>query len=75
MHLPVACTFAVITSLALKADKPDKDQLDELMDVVVPMETPPLYTVTVEPLASELVPLTKVAPEQIDETVGVAELD
>ena len=40
MHLPVACTFAVITSLALKADKPDKDQLDELMDVVVPMETP-----------------------------------
>jgi len=72
-HLPVAEAVAVI-EFPLAKVRPVFVHAPELT-VVVPCETPPLYTVIVVPFASVLVPLTDVAPSQIGEfTTGVAEV-
>ena len=72
--LPLAWQVEVMTSPAAKAGLiGDKVQVPPLT-VVVPIETPFLYTVIVDPSASVLVPLTEVAPSHIGEfTVGVAD--
>ena len=67
--------MAVITSPAVKA-APVTDHALDVIVVVVPQTIPFLYTVTFDPVASVLVPLTVVADVHIGElTVGVADVD
>ena len=74
IYLQEACILTVITSPLDKA-APLMVHVEEVITVVVPQTTPFLYTVTIEPLASVLVPDTDVALVQIGEfSTGVAEV-
>lgn len=75
VHLLAAEAVAVITSAPAKAGEIlDKVHALELT-VAVPIEDPPFKIVMVVPFASELVPLTDVAPAQIPVvTTGAAEM-
>ena len=67
-----AVAVAVIRSPESNANKPVLFHVPEVT-VVVPRETPDLNNSIIVPLASELVPLIEVEPEQIGEvTTGTA---